>query len=439
MMVVGLLGGCFDLGLEFRCDNNSQCNYRGLPGMCEPVGYCSFPDSNCIPTGRRFTPDAPFNNACVPEDCSAMSCNVADLAGVDLTGADLAGLDLTGTAPDLAGVDLAGADLTPVNMPDMAHPSSSPSPCPLPQLLITAERLFNGNSGQVIRFTLPAVGSPQRCDPLTGGGALDQLPEAVGFLPPNLIAVAGRSNVQVIDPSIDVVTASWPVDSAIFPLDVATIQVTPSPAPPLVAVAFGDTGTPGQRYLTELDLYDPTMTNPANTWMGSHFAGISNAYSMTIDARDPTKLMLLDDRTSGTPQAMESLDPFAPAVANVFDEPTNFGFLSLSSVYVGGFVYNVWAAHNAYDGFYLGKDSGAGPFLIGPITCGSCDVLHAVPDPNDYNSAFLLCDTGGDVNSRVVMHARYVNSQVAGNCVTVYDGKQLSTDWRLSHLGIAGP
>jgi Pentapeptide repeats (8 copies) len=436
MMVVGLSGGCFDLGLYFHCEENSQCHHNGVQGVCEPVGYCSFPDSSCVPTGRRFGPDAPFRNACVPEDCTAMSCGdlgpIADLAGVDLAGADLAGIDL-------AGVDLTGVDLAPTSGPDMAHPSSSPSPCPLPQLLITVEHLYNGSGGQLIRFTLPAGGSPRACDTLTGTGALDPLAEAVAFLPPNLLAVAGRNSVQVLDPSDDVVTQSWMVDSAIYPLDVAPLQVSPSPAPPLIAVAFGYTGDPGQRYLTELDLYDPNQSNVANTWELAALGGVSMAYSMTVDARDPSKLMLLDDRTSGTPQAMESLDPFTPAVANVFDEPSNFGFLSISSVYVGGFVYNVWAAHNAYNGFYSGKDGGAGPQLIGPTVCSGCNVLHAVPDPNsDGRSAFLLCE-GSATNGRVVMHAVYVNSQLNGNCTTVYNGMDLSTDWRLSHLGIAGP
>jgi hypothetical protein len=50
---------------QFRCAQNTDC---GASGVCEAVGYCSFPDSACAGTMRSFGDSAGqgLSNTCVP-------------------------------------------------------------------------------------------------------------------------------------------------------------------------------------------------------------------------------------------------------------------------------------------------------------------------------------------------------------------------------------
>ena len=49
----------------FRCLDDFDC---GTAGVCEAIGYCSFPSSACAGTGRRYSDSAgqDLANACVP-------------------------------------------------------------------------------------------------------------------------------------------------------------------------------------------------------------------------------------------------------------------------------------------------------------------------------------------------------------------------------------
>lgn len=50
---------------EFRCLQDTDC---GATGICEAVGYCSFPSSACATTGRSYGDSAGqgLSNSCVP-------------------------------------------------------------------------------------------------------------------------------------------------------------------------------------------------------------------------------------------------------------------------------------------------------------------------------------------------------------------------------------
>ncbi len=54
--------------LPFRCDADAACVRGGDPGVCEANGYCSFQDSDCADSKRRFGVHAPEGVAdrCVP-------------------------------------------------------------------------------------------------------------------------------------------------------------------------------------------------------------------------------------------------------------------------------------------------------------------------------------------------------------------------------------
>lgn len=47
-----LLGACVDLQ-AYPCGDDAQCTRAGVQGYCEEVGYCSYPDPECV-SGRRF-------------------------------------------------------------------------------------------------------------------------------------------------------------------------------------------------------------------------------------------------------------------------------------------------------------------------------------------------------------------------------------------------
>lgn len=79
------LGGCFEVG--HHCSDSTQCERAGVGGVCEPVGYCSFPDPVC---GRRYG-----------EGAGAMS-------GACVTGLD--GGDQVDAAPVDAGIDAPSTD-----------------------------------------------------------------------------------------------------------------------------------------------------------------------------------------------------------------------------------------------------------------------------------------------------------------------------------------
>lgn len=52
---------------EFRCGSNADCLRSGVEGVCEAVGYCSFPDGACA-TGRRFADiSGAYSNQCIDE------------------------------------------------------------------------------------------------------------------------------------------------------------------------------------------------------------------------------------------------------------------------------------------------------------------------------------------------------------------------------------
>jgi hypothetical protein len=72
-IAAGMIGvslpGC-EVG-EFTCQSDVQCVGAGAsPGVCQPDGYCSFPDTDC-PTGQRYGEHSgPGAGQCVGEDAT---------------------------------------------------------------------------------------------------------------------------------------------------------------------------------------------------------------------------------------------------------------------------------------------------------------------------------------------------------------------------------
>jgi hypothetical protein len=413
--------GCFDLSLFFACDDSSQCHRRGMGGLCQPNGWCSFPDISCQ-SGQRYGEAAPspFGGQCVSE---AGDGGAGDLAVPDLSANDLSVVD--GSASDLVTTD---GNIVPA--------------CSFPQLLISVDDLSaSGGVGQVRRFFIPPAGAPPvDCGILNGSGQLDARAEVVGSMPGARIAIAGRNKVTVLNVTSDSVAATWSAPPSLYPIDVARIRVGSDSR---FAVAWALQASP--TYMYELDLYQPGTTTPTNTWLASTL-GLGKLRAMTIDPWVDTRLMVLDERTP-TPQALELVDPIAPVLTPHFDEPAGIGFHTLAAIPDGtSGARIVWSARNTYNGYYSGHtatsptaDAGM-PFLVGPTQCPSCDMLHAVPDPTAGNRAFVLCDTGGAVNSRVVYRATFAGiGMVNGSCTPLFQGNQLGALQRLTRLAIATP
>jgi alpha-tubulin suppressor-like RCC1 family protein len=74
------LGGCAS-PTPYPCENSSNCEHDGLQGMCEATGYCSFPDTKCSGSYRRYGTNSPkeLANQCLPAapggDCVAQVSN----------------------------------------------------------------------------------------------------------------------------------------------------------------------------------------------------------------------------------------------------------------------------------------------------------------------------------------------------------------------------
>ncbi len=91
--------GCSSTLDAFQCERDQECMSDGqLDGQCELSGFCSFADTACGPTGRRFGKlSGEFSNQCV---------GVQEGDAGNLTGIDAARADAAPTAPDAAPGDI---------------------------------------------------------------------------------------------------------------------------------------------------------------------------------------------------------------------------------------------------------------------------------------------------------------------------------------------
>jgi hypothetical protein len=64
---------------SFACEADSECVLAGAQGICQPVGYCSFPDPDCN-SGQRYGEYGPIGvgGRCVPTQDELDDAGVAD-------------------------------------------------------------------------------------------------------------------------------------------------------------------------------------------------------------------------------------------------------------------------------------------------------------------------------------------------------------------------
>src|SRR5262245_18928726 len=64
--VVLLIGGCTKLDSRFHCSSTVDCMSSAGAGTCETTGVCSFADTNCSGSGRRYGRySGPWSQQCV--------------------------------------------------------------------------------------------------------------------------------------------------------------------------------------------------------------------------------------------------------------------------------------------------------------------------------------------------------------------------------------
>jgi len=87
LLVVALASASCVRGGAYHCRTNDQCLFEGASGVCEALGFCSFPDPGC-PSGYRYGEHAgDYANQCVGEDNSgyvSIGGTVRGLEGVGL-------------------------------------------------------------------------------------------------------------------------------------------------------------------------------------------------------------------------------------------------------------------------------------------------------------------------------------------------------------------
>lgn len=132
----------------FACSSDAQCESGAAVGMCQPDGYCSFPDESC-PSGQRFGEAAPAGVAseCVePSDAASSSMGPDPVAGSS-----------EGIGPDPDGTPEGSTTLPPgdgtTTMP-VGEDGTSTGPEPEPTTGMVSEGTTTGEPGDQCSQTI---------------------------------------------------------------------------------------------------------------------------------------------------------------------------------------------------------------------------------------------------------------------------------------------
>lgn len=128
-VALGLAGACGKSA--FECSDDPSCKNGDLAGVCEPEGYCSFPDTVC-PSGRRFGEHADDGLAdkCVADDDSG------DTNATQPTGP---GVDAYGPCLDATDCEIAGSACVTNGTNRMCAPPCTTSATPSPECPATVD------------------------------------------------------------------------------------------------------------------------------------------------------------------------------------------------------------------------------------------------------------------------------------------------------------
>ena len=87
LLILALASASCVRGGAYHCNTNDQCFFGGAMGVCEAVGFCSFPDDKCAGGYRYGVHSGTYSSECVTEDNSgyvSIGGRVTGLKGIGL-------------------------------------------------------------------------------------------------------------------------------------------------------------------------------------------------------------------------------------------------------------------------------------------------------------------------------------------------------------------
>lgn len=332
-----------------------------------------------------------------------------------LPGADLA----VGSASDLAGAEMGGRGTGDDG-------GMTVDGCSTPTLLVL---LRNANQssigGQVFQLSL-ATPTPQRCGTTLKNTIVD-LPFAVAWIPPDMVAVGADTATYLIDAVTD--QYRWNKTTGRV-RDVFPIQ---SPYGIAVGIAQYDTVSYSEiRDLLVLDTSQGKQIGDYTLNSDPFLLGLS-VVGMTQSPFEPSHAFAIKPIDY---QAADAPVPFdnQPIQKQIYYQqaPPSGSFTSISSVRaVGDVIRTAWVEHddgnsNAADAAYFVNDAGSGPQLAGPLRCSASvcgsplQLTDVVPDPTSTANVIGICQAA---TTSTVAHV--VRFSASGSCEVLFDGSKL--------------
>jgi hypothetical protein len=331
------------------------------------------------------------------------------------------------SVPDLAvavadgGTMDAGTDGAPPPIDLAGLPLDGGGACPQPFVLVAVKNAAGG-PGRVLRLPLPTDGGqPPPCAPLVAQGLMPIDPQAVAWLPPSHVAVAGATNVALVDSMHD--TIEWlvpnPSSPPLVPVDAFPMQDTIYAD--RIGVAFAAPGD-ATRAVTLLVAYLAKNSEQVSWNIDRSPALIGpGVKSLTAHPTAPTHILAL---VPGSENALD-VDPWAYTKKSLASCCGTGTLLSISAALFRGSEHVVWATdvNAGRAAAHYMEDLSAGGLPSGPAQCGSlfCASLHAVPDPTADRGIVLLCDQSG---TRQVLRFDSFGTP----CQTLLDGATLPNE-----------
>ena len=342
--------------------------------------------------------------------------------------------DLTGVTLDLkSNQDGGGGDLAPS------------ATCALPYLAV----LINTSSGAATHGRverIPLDGRP-RCKALTLGNSLPVNGTALGFLPPETIAVGGTNIVYQIKGDDKAAAGFFQGDTSYaygVPVD-DLFPVLDATGKQLLGITydnnqFTSTGTE-VAYLAIID-----GDQHVDHWEVATSAVIkigSNVRSMTTSPLDRHKIMatkVYDPAFAAAeftpPWTDTPVEVTTPHYQGALGSPGQTHTIKTLRVQPASDVIarTAWtfrANGGGYSVYYLNDDQMGGKDLVGPLTCNLAvcstemtdPILDAVPDPGNLDAVIAICIDKDASSSPDKAHV--VRMKADGSCEMILDGDDL--------------
>ncbi|MBI4701849.1 MAG: hypothetical protein HY744_11975 [Deltaproteobacteria bacterium] len=303
--------------------------------------------------------------------------------------------------------------------------------CLPPRLLVAAEAInAPGQYGELLRFSLHGGGT-EECQSFSTAPV--EQPFAVGWIPPDLVAVAAWNRVLAYD-------SEWGEQrldraygvSGSFPADVFPLQ-DPTASRPAVAVAWA--AAPDSE-IREMVAFDAVSGKEALTWpLNSGDLPIGLGWAGATACPGKPSHLLLVNKDKGI--ALREAAPFEgkKQVGEDLESPLSLRTLyalggtdGRRAAWVGAEPESTGAVHYLTEG---GQVSGAA-WCTSPVA--GCVLKHAVPDPTNTQRTIALCEEPGTTERHVVR----LDAGAGGGkqCKHLVNGADYGPERRLARLAV---